>query len=366
VAQLGAEAEPIAEPTDIAVEASPEVIGRSPMKIFWGRFFRDKFAVAGLIAIIIIILLSFVGAPIFSRYVVHHGKNQLFLLQMTNSDGVPLGPNKAFWFGADNAGRDLFVRVLYGGQTSLKIAFGATLAEVVIGVTLGIMAAYYQGKVDTLLSRFSDIVLSLPVLLLALGLISACGIPPASCLGGLIKPGLLLVSAIIALFSWPYLFRIVRGQVLSIREKEFVEAAKAMGASNARIMRKEILPNIVAPIIVYTTLIIPTNILFEAALSFLGLGVPPTTPSWGRELTDAQTFFETAWWMMLFPGIFLLITTVAFNLAGDGLRDALDPRAAAMSYRRQHKKRQERKAKAKSQKDRKAENVPLSASQQAV
>jgi peptide/nickel transport system permease protein len=142
----------------------------------------------------------------------------------------------------------------------------------------------------------------------------------------LIKPGLLVVSLIIGLFSWPYIARIVRGQVLSLREKEFTEAARSLGASNWRIMSREILPNVAAPIIVYTTLIIPSNILFEAALSFLGVGVPQETPSWGRMLSDASGIFTVAWWMMFFPGLFLFLTTLAFNLVGDGLRDALDPR----------------------------------------
>jgi len=170
------------------------------------------------------------------------------------------------------------------------------------------------------------VVMSLPVLLLALGLVAACGGSAKGCLGGLVRPGLLLVSYVIALFNWPYIARIVRGQVLSLREKEFVEAARAQGAGNGRIMAKEILPNVVAPIIVYTTLIIPNNILFEAALSFLGIGVPQTTPSWGKMLSDASTIFTVAWWMMVFPGLFLFLTTLAFNLVGDGLRDALDPR----------------------------------------
>jgi peptide/nickel transport system permease protein len=218
-----------------------------------------------------------------------------------------------------------------------------------IGVALGIVSGFYRGKTDTVISRFSDIVLSLPVLLLSLGLVAACGLEPNGCLGGLIRPGLLLVVYVISLFSWPYIARIVRGQVLSLREKEFVEAARSMGASNLRIMFREILPNLVAPIIVYATLIVPTNILFEAALSYLGIGVPPSTPSWGRQLSDASNLFEVAWWMMVFPGIFLLITTLAFNLVGDGLRDALDPRAGAMSYRKQAKKRSERKARRRAQ-----------------
>jgi peptide/nickel transport system permease protein len=347
VVQLGTDAEPIApEPTDVSQDLTPEFVGRSPMQIFWTRFFRDHFAVGGLILIAIICALA-ICAPLIARHVVHHGPNDIYLFQMTTSEGIPKGPNKQFWFGADNAGQDLFVRVLYGARTSLIIALFATGMEMVIGVTAGIIAGFYRGKTDTAISRFSDIVLSLPVLLLALGIASACGVPPGCPGGPLLKPGLLLVSFIIALFSWPYLSRIVRGQVLSLREKEFVESARAMGASNWRIMRKEILPNVVAPIIVYTTLIIPANILFEAALSYLGVGVPRSTPSWGRELSDATTWFQTAWWMMVFPGVFLLITTIAFNLVGDGLRDALDPRAAAMSFRRQHQKRRERKVKEK-------------------
>jgi peptide/nickel transport system permease protein len=234
--------------------------------------------------------------------------------------------------------------VLYGARTSLFIAFVATGAEMLLGVTLGVIAGYYRGKVDTLISRISDIFLALPILLLSLGLVSACGLQKNGCLGGLVKPGLLLVSYVIALFSWPYLSRIVRGQVISLREKEFVESARSLGASNARIMFRDILPNIVAPIIVYTTLLIPANILFEAALSYLGVGVPPQTPSWGRQLADANQWFQVAWWMMVFPGVFLLLTTLAFNLVGDGLRDALDPRAAAMSYRRLHRRRRQRAA----------------------
>jgi len=283
-------------------------------------------------------------APWIADHVVHHGPNQLFIFTMTDAKyGLPKGPNTQFWFGADIAARDLFVRVMYGARTSLIVAFFATGMEMVVGVVLGVMAGFYRGKVDTVISRLMDVVLSLPVLLLALGLVSACGLSDSGCLGGLIKPGLLLVSYVIGLFSWPYIARIVRGQVLSLREKEFIEAARAMGSSNARIMMREILPNIVAPIIVYTTLLIPSNILFEAALSFLGVGVPSTTPSWGHELSDASHIFDVAWWTMFFPGMFLLFTTLAFNLVGDGLRDAFDPRAAALSYRRA-KRKADRKA----------------------
>lgn len=325
---------------------SEGVVGRSPGQIFWARFRRDRFAIAGVVVIVILILLS-LSAGLIADHVAHHGPNEIFLLEMTNELGLPKGPNADFWFGADRAGRDLFVRVLYGARTSLIIAVFATGLELLIGVVLGMLAGFYRGKLDTVVSRLSDIFLSLPVLLLALGLVSACGLQRNGCLGGLIQPGLLLVSYVIGLFAWPYIARIVRAQVLSLREKEFVEAARAMGASNTRIMFREILPNLIGPIIVYSTLIIPTNILFEASLSFLGIGVPPSTPSWGRQLSEATGIFEVAWWAMLYPGIFLLLTTLAFNLVGDGLRDALDPRGAAAPYsgsRKRSERRERRQA----------------------
>ncbi len=314
-------------PSPVGGEPSQSVVGRSPWELFWRRFRKDTFAIAGLVFVVIIGILA-LTAPLFAKYINHHGPNNVDLKAL-DQFGLPSGPSGKYWFGVDTTGRDLFVRVLYGAKTSLFIAFVATGLASLIGVILGLLAGYYRGKVDTLISRTIDVVLSLPVLLLALGLVSACGLQRQGCLGGLIQPGLLVVTYVIALFSWPYIGRIVRGQVLSLREKEFVEAARSMGASNMRIMLREILPNVAAPIIVYTTLIIPNNILFEAALSFLGIGVPQTTPSWGRQLSDASGIFTVAWWMMLFPGVFLFLTTMAFNLVGDGLRDAFDPRTAA-------------------------------------
>ncbi len=183
------------------------------------------------------------------------------------------------------------------------------------------------GVADTVISRLVDIVLSMPILLFAIGIASVCSISANGCLHGLLQPGFSLVIALIAVFTWPNIARIVRGQVLSLREREFIEAARSLGAKAPWIMFRELLPNLVAPIVVYTTLIIPSNILFEAYLSFLGIGVPQSTPSWGRMLSDASNgqFFTYAWWMMLFPGMFLLLTTLSFNLVGDGLRDALGP-----------------------------------------
>ena len=305
-------------------EPGGQIIGRSPWQLFWRRFKQDKLAIAGIFVIILVLLLAILAGVI--SHLVGHGPNEVFLRQETNEVGLPKGPGGGFWFGADTAGRDEFVRVLYGARTSLTIAFLATGMAVVIGVAIGLAAGFYRGKIDTFLSRVTDVVMTLPILVLALGLVSACGATPKGCLWGILTPGLRMVTLIIGFFSWPYIARIVRGQVLSLREKEFVEAARAQGAGNMRIMVREILPNVVAPILVYTTLIIPNNVLFEAALSFLGVGVPPTTPSWGRMLSDAGTLFTVAWWLMLFPGLFLFMTTLAFNLVGDGLRDALDPR----------------------------------------
>jgi len=329
VAQVASEpiaAEPIGP--EVGGEPSKQVVGRSPGQLFWLRFRRDKFALAGIVFIVFMLLLASIGAPLLAG-VVNHDQNDVFVSEALDEIGLPIGSSGDFWFGADTAGRDLFVRVIYGARTSLTVALVATGIALVIGVVLGLIAGFYRGKVDSFVSRLIDIVLSLPVLLLSLGLVSACSLSRTGCLGGLIKPGVLLVSYVIGLFTWPYIARIVRGQVLSLREKEFIEAARAQGAGDARIIFREILPNVTAPIIVYTTLIIPNNILFEAALSFLGIGVKPGTASWGKMLSDAGGgIFTVAWWMMLFPGLFLFLTTLAFNLVGDGLRDALDPRTA--------------------------------------
>jgi peptide/nickel transport system permease protein len=215
--------------------------------------------------------------------------------------------------------------VLYGARVSLTVAVVATALGVTIGVIASMTAGFFRGSVDMLISRLIDVLLAFPILLLALGLASACSLGNG-CLGGLIQPGLSVVIAVIALAAFPYIARIIRGQVLTLREKEFVEAARSLGASDRRIIFREILPNLVAPIIVYSTLTIPTNILFEASLSFLGVGVRPPTSSWGQMIGDAVGIFSDAWWYMLFPGVALVLTVLAFNLVGDGLQDALNPR----------------------------------------
>ncbi len=205
----------------------------------------------------------------------------------------------------------------------------ATLIATLAGIVFGLLAGYYRGWVDTIISRGVDVLLAIPYLLLATGLAAACtlGVTEGGggCLGGFIKPGLGVVIFVISVTSWTYMARIVRGQVLSIREKEFVEAARAAGASNGRIIYREILPNLTAPIVVYASILIPQVILYEAALSFLGVGVA-NQPSWGQMISDASPNFSTEWWYMLFPGLALLFTVLAFNIVGDALQDALNPR----------------------------------------
>jgi peptide/nickel transport system permease protein len=324
-----------------SAETPASILGRSPWEIFWRHFRQDHFALAGIVIIVLMLLMA-IFAPAIAN-AVGHPPNQVNLNSL-DSYGLPSAPQwwpdsydpttgekieespSGYLLGVDDTGRDQFVRIAYGARTSLTVAFLATGIALVIGVLLGLSAGFFRGKVDTVISRATDVVLALPILLLALGIASACGATAEGCFGGFIKPGLRPVILIIGLFSWPYIARIVRGQVLSIREKEFVEASRSLGASNRRIILREILPNVTAPIIVYTTLIIPSNILFEAGLSFLGVGVPDTTPSWGGMLSDAGTAFTFAPWLMIFPGLALFLTTLAFNLVGDGLRDALDPR----------------------------------------
>src|SRR3954468_2785041 len=299
-----------------------QVTARSPLQLFWRRFRRDRVAmVAGAFVVVAILVAIFAPAIVD---VTGAPKPNVQNPDLLDDFGSPTGPTADNFLGVDQRGRDVFARVLYGARISLLVAFLSTAIIVVIGVVLGLIAGYYRGMVDSLLTRAMDVMLAFPVLLLAIGLGVACA---DGCLNGALKPGLSVVVAVIALSLWPYMARIVRGQVLSLREKEFVEAARSLGASNSRIIFREILPNLVAPIIVYTTLILPTNVLFEAALSFLGVGVQPPTASWGQMIAAAAPIFDSAWWYMFFPGMVLVLTVLAFNLVGDGLQDALNPRS---------------------------------------
>jgi peptide/nickel transport system permease protein len=308
---------------DLGDESAAEIAARSPLELFWGRLRRDKVALVSLGVVVFMVLVA-IFAPLIVK---------VFGIQQPNVQndnllgdfGQPTGPSGTHPFGVDKRGRDVLARVIYGSRVSLEVAFIATALIVIIGVTAGLVTGYYRGKVDTLLSRVMDLFLAFPVLVLAVGLGVACA---DGCLGGAIQPGLMVVIFVITITTWPYMARIVRGQVLSLREREFVEASRSLGASDPRIIFREILPNLVAPIIVYATVLIPQNILYEAALSFLGVGVDPSKPSWGAMISDATDIFQDAWWYMVFPGLALLITVLAFNIVGDGLQDALNPRTS--------------------------------------
>jgi peptide/nickel transport system permease protein len=314
---------------DLARESTAEaevsgIEARSPLELFWRRLRDDRVAMVSLGFIVFLVLVA-ICAPLIIKLVGARPPN-VQSTKYLDEFGTPTGPSSHNVFGADPLGRDVFSRVLYGARVSLEVAIIATAISVFIGVVMGMFAGFYRGWVDTGISRAIDVLLAFPILLLALGLAAACSLGNG-CLGGLIKPGLTVVIFVIAFVNWTYIARIIRGQVLSLREKEFVEASRSLGASNFRIIFRELLPNLVAPIIVYSTLIIPQNILFEAALSFLGVGVQPPNPSWGAMLADATEIFDTAWWYMVFPGAALLLTVLAFNLLGDGLQDALNPKS---------------------------------------
>ena len=319
---LGAPVDQV-ESTD--ADQSVGIPGRTPWQLFWERFRRDRVAM-GALGVIIFEILVALFAPLIVRAVAHP-PNAQYPSALDQQFGTPTGPSSKFFFGVDSVGQDVFSRVLYGARVSLEVALVATAIAVVVGVALGMTAGYYRGPVDTFISRVIDVTLAFPVLLLALGIASACSLGNG-CVRGWIKPGLSTVVVAIAVINWTYIGRIIRGQVLSLREKEFVEAARAVGASDRTILFREILPNLVAPIVVYTTLIIPQNILLEAALSYLGVGINPPTASWGEMIAEATPLFNTAWWFFAFPGAALLLTVLAFNLVGDGVRDALDPRMA--------------------------------------
>jgi ABC-type dipeptide/oligopeptide/nickel transport system permease subunit len=304
-------------------EDGGDIVARSPTALFWRRFRQDRVAVASLVFIAVLAIVA-IAAPLVVKLLGLPGP-YIQNLNLTNAFGEPLGPSAAHPFGVDGLGEDIASRVIYGSRVSLEVGVIGTGIATVIGVIVGLLAGFYRGWVDTVLSRLTDLVLCFPTLLFGIGLASACALN--GCLGGTIQPGVPVITAVVVIFGWTYIARIVRGLVLSLREKEFVEAARSLGASDARIMFREILPNLAAPVIVYASLLIPVNILFEAALSFLGVGVQPPTASWGQMIADATPIFNIAWWWMVFPGAALLLTVLAFNLLGDGLQDALNPKA---------------------------------------
>jgi peptide/nickel transport system permease protein len=320
------------------------VKARGYWELVWSRFSRDRLAVASIGFVILLLFGAFIGAPI-AKHFLGHGPNDIFANGVNPTSLTPVGPwthintapypgasghfgNTLLILGADGAlGRDLFLRLLYGAQTSLEVAGLATIGSVSLGVLMGLLAGYFRGWVDTLISRLIEIVMVFPFLLFVIALRVVAGPTLNAVTLGFLAHGVFTLALIFSVFGWFYPARIIRGVVLSLREKEFVEAARMTGASDLRIMRSHLLPHLVAPIIVYSTLIVAQNIIAEAGLSFLGLGIENPTASWGNLLSAAPQYYLTQPWLMVWPGLCILLTTLAFNLLGDGLRDAFDPRA---------------------------------------
>jgi ABC-type dipeptide/oligopeptide/nickel transport system permease subunit len=289
--------------------------GRSHVRVVVRRFWRDRVARFSLLYICLVVLAA-VGAPLIALANGHPANDLSHQFEMTTDFGLPKGPNWQihFWLGADQFGRDLLTRTVYGARISLLVGVASTVVALVLGCAVGVVSGFLRGPVDGFLSRVVDVVLAFPILLLALAILAVFG------------PSLWIIIIVVAFATWPYISRIVRGQALIIRELEYVQAARALGAGDLRIMWEHVLPNLIGPLVVYGTLIIPVNILLEASLSYLGLGLPPPTATWGQMLADGQAYYATAPWMIAVPGAALLSTTIAFNLVGDALRDALDPR----------------------------------------
>jgi peptide/nickel transport system permease protein len=317
-----------AAPEAILEGVSGEAIeGRSLGRIAWMRLKRDKVAMGGGIFIVFLILVAIFGPYLVQNPDIYHPN--LINPTFSRPNGAFGGISFAHPFGVEPVtGRDMLSRVVNGARVSLLIAFLATALAVGIGVVMGIIAGFFGGWLDAVIARSMDVFLAFPLLVFAIALV---GVVPSSAFGlsgNSLRIGLLIF--VIGFFAWPYMGRIIRGQALSLREREFVDAARSLGARGPYILFRELLPNLVAPILVYSTLLIPVNILFEAALSYLGVGIIPPTPSWGGMLSDAVNngFYAVDPMYMFIPGMAIFLTVMAFNLFGDGLRDALDPRSS--------------------------------------
>jgi peptide/nickel transport system permease protein len=272
-------------------------------QVFWQRFKKNRFAMAGAVVVIILFLLSFL-APFITPY----DPDALDLYHVLEP------PSSAHWFGTDDLGRDVLTRVIYGARISLKVGFVAVGIAVLIGTIVGLVSGYYSGLTDNILMRFVDIMLCFPTFFLILAVIAFLG------------QSIWYIMIIIGLTGWMGVSRLVRAEVLSIRERDYVMAVRALGASDLRIIFRHILPNALSPVLVSATLGVAGAILTESALSFLGIGVPPPTPSWGNILTSGKDYIEFAWWLTLYPGLAITLTVLAYYLVGEGIRDALDPR----------------------------------------
>lgn len=303
---------------------APEVVQRSSAQLTLLRLRRDPAAVMALLFIILLVLVA-VFAPVIAGWIGHDAISQ-YRETGLSPVGMPVGPGQDFLLGTDQLGRDVLVRIAYGARVSLLVGVLAAGLASTIGVLVGMTAGYFGGWVDTVLGRLMDLVMSVPFLLCALALVSVFG------------PSLLLSICVIVFFSWTTIGRVIRAETASLARRDFVQASRSLGAGNLSILCRDILPNLSVPIIIYTTMMIPSSIVFEATLSFLGLGIVPPAPSWGGMLADgaANSMYLVAWWMVLFPGLALLGSTLAFNIFGDALRDALDPSARRM--RKPHRK----------------------------
>lgn len=283
--------------------ANPIEKASGPWREAWNGFKKSKIAVVGAVIVLFFILLALVGPFIASE-----GINDQVL-----SDRL-LPPSSDYWLGTDDFGRDILSRIIHGARISLWVGFFSVIGSAVVGSTLGIIAGYYGRWIDMIISRVFDIMLAFPSILLAIAVVSVLG------------PSLQNALIAIAIINVPNFGRLIRSKVLSIKEDEYITAAKGIGMKDARILFSHILPNSMAPVIVQGTLAVGTAILEAAALGFLGLGATAPEPEWGKMLADSKNYLQTAPWTMVFPGLAIMFTVLGFNLMGDGLRDALDPR----------------------------------------
>ena len=323
-------------------DGGPGIQARGYWAGIWLRLKKDKLALAGGVFIPILFLVAFVGAPVAAHFIGHGPNEPFFASGGVDAELLPAKPltyvqaitatgteKQILVLGGDSTlGRDEFLRILYGAQVSLEVAVGATLIAMLLGLLLGAVAGFYRGYADTVISRVTEITMAFPYLLFVIALASTVGSRLDKVTFGFLGQGVVTLVIVFGLFSWFYSARVFRGITLSLREKEFVEAARMVGASDWRIVRSHILPHLMGPLIVFSTLSIAAFILAEAGLSFLGLGIKLPTSSWGTLLAQAPNFYTTRPMLMVWPGIALLLTTLAFNLLGDGLRDAFDPRGS--------------------------------------
>ncbi len=313
----------IAEPTMPAIGAISEESRQAltPGQLVWRRFRKHRMALVGGIGVVLLLLFILIGSIIIPESAAN------------NTDLVARlsGPTAEHWFGTDSVGRDVFDRVIYGGQISLFIGFLAVILEVGLGTIIGGVAAYYGGWVDAILMRFTEAMLAIPSLFLLIVLAKFIGrnVGQVTILGRTFSGSIGIVILVIGMTSWMYLARIVRANVLSLKELDYISASKALGASNQRVFFGHLVPNTLGAIVVASTLGLASAILTEAYVSFLGLGVQPPTSTWGNMMQQAQSFIiRGAWWMWVFPSLLIVLTILCVNLLGDGLRDAFDPRSA--------------------------------------